>query len=212
MLGRWDKRIVDQESDVPCIIFFILFIDLGHSKLFILIFVNLEIYKKLNWNDFCKEFYKKLWKKPILGTSDGWSMSLLSQQPSEPAYYIKDCWISINQYLAMDDFQSLLKNVKKPTENQSMLSKYFGLKETCCSIFLKSWLGTNPNQPHMFRRACDYCFQCWIACHVENESVSPAPFLINTTVLFSLEWTHLWSIQLSTCLSSSSFFVKPKWH
>ena len=113
----------------------------------------------------------------------------------------------INWPLAMDDFQSLLKNVKKPTENQSMLSKCFGLKEMCCSIFLKSWIGTNPNQPHMFRRACDYCFQCWIACHVENESVSPAPFLINTTVLFSLEWTHLWSIQLSTCLSSSSFFL-----
>ena len=28
LLGRWDKRIVDQESDVPSIIFFILFIDL----------------------------------------------------------------------------------------------------------------------------------------------------------------------------------------
>ena len=35
LLGRWDKQIVDQESDVPSIIFFILFIDLGHSKLFI---------------------------------------------------------------------------------------------------------------------------------------------------------------------------------
>ena len=41
LLGRWDKRIVDQESDVPSIIFFILFIDLGHSKLFIFIFVIL---------------------------------------------------------------------------------------------------------------------------------------------------------------------------
>ena len=39
LLGRWDKRIVDQESDVPSIIFFILIIDLGHSKLFIFIFV-----------------------------------------------------------------------------------------------------------------------------------------------------------------------------
>ena len=33
------KRIIDQESDVPSIIFYILFIDLGHSKLFIFIFV-----------------------------------------------------------------------------------------------------------------------------------------------------------------------------
>ena len=41
LLGRWDKRIVDQESDVPNIIFFILFIDLGHSKLFIFISVIL---------------------------------------------------------------------------------------------------------------------------------------------------------------------------
>ena len=41
LLGRWDKRIVDQESDVPSIIFLILFIDLGHSKLFIIIFVIL---------------------------------------------------------------------------------------------------------------------------------------------------------------------------
>ena len=37
LLGRWDKQIIDQESDVPSIIFFILFIDLGHSKLFIFI-------------------------------------------------------------------------------------------------------------------------------------------------------------------------------
>ena len=41
LLGRWHKRIVDQESDVPSIISFILFIDLGHSKLFIFIFVIL---------------------------------------------------------------------------------------------------------------------------------------------------------------------------
>ena len=41
LLGRWDKRIVDQDSDVPSIIFHILFIDLGHSKLFIFIFVVL---------------------------------------------------------------------------------------------------------------------------------------------------------------------------
>ena len=41
LLGRWDKLIVDQESDVPNIIFFILFIDLGHSKLFMFFFVIL---------------------------------------------------------------------------------------------------------------------------------------------------------------------------
>ena len=36
-LGRWDKQIVDKESDVPCIIFFNTFH--RHSKLFIFIFV-----------------------------------------------------------------------------------------------------------------------------------------------------------------------------
>ena len=35
------KRIIDQESDVPSIFFYILFIDLGHSKLFIFIFLIL---------------------------------------------------------------------------------------------------------------------------------------------------------------------------
>jgi hypothetical protein len=39
LLGRWDKRIVEQECDVPSIISLILFIDLGHSKLFIFISV-----------------------------------------------------------------------------------------------------------------------------------------------------------------------------
>ena len=41
LCGRWDKRIVDQESDVRSIIFLILLIDLGHLKLFIFIFVIL---------------------------------------------------------------------------------------------------------------------------------------------------------------------------
>ena len=64
LLGGWDKRIVDQESDVPSIIFLILFIDLGISKLFFFIFVIL--YRKnwkMNWKGFWKEFCKILWKK-----------------------------------------------------------------------------------------------------------------------------------------------------
>ena len=40
-LGRWDERLIDQASDVPSIIIFKFLIDLGHSKLFIFIFVNL---------------------------------------------------------------------------------------------------------------------------------------------------------------------------
>ena len=38
--------------------------------------------KKINLNNFCKEFCKKLWKKIILGTSDTCSTSHLSQQTS----------------------------------------------------------------------------------------------------------------------------------
>ena len=36
-----------------------------------------------------------LWieNKIILGTSDAWSMSHLSQRPNDPAYYIEDCRI-----------------------------------------------------------------------------------------------------------------------
>ena len=47
-LGRWDKQIVDQESDVSSTIFSILFIDLGHSKLFVFTFVIFQENKKIN--------------------------------------------------------------------------------------------------------------------------------------------------------------------
>ena len=42
---------------------------------------------------FAKIFARNYEKRYILGTSDAWSMSLLSQRPSTPAYYIKDCRI-----------------------------------------------------------------------------------------------------------------------
>ena len=34
-------------------------------------------------------------KRIILGTSDTWSLSHSSQQPSDPAYYIEDCRIYV---------------------------------------------------------------------------------------------------------------------
>ena len=40
--------------------------------------------KKMNWKDFCKAFFKKLWKKIILGTSNAWLMSRSSNRPSDP--------------------------------------------------------------------------------------------------------------------------------
>ena len=43
---------------------------------------------------FTKNFPRNYEKKNIiLGTSDAWSTSHLSQQTSEPAYYIVDCRI-----------------------------------------------------------------------------------------------------------------------
>ena len=55
LLGQRDKWIVDQASDVPCGIFFRLFIDLVYSKLFNFIFVIFKRNeKKNNWKAFCK--------------------------------------------------------------------------------------------------------------------------------------------------------------
>ena len=59
LLGRWDKRLVDQESDIPTILLEFL-IDLRHSNLFIFIFVVL-LKKKINkLNGVFKEFCKIL--------------------------------------------------------------------------------------------------------------------------------------------------------
>ena len=73
--------------------FFIINIDLGHSKLLIFVFVKLQKNKKINWNDFCKELCKKLWKKNNMYLEHqklGWSVIC----PSNPAYDIEDCRIS----------------------------------------------------------------------------------------------------------------------
>ena len=66
-LGRQDKRLINQASDVPSIIFFLT------------ISYRLGALKALYFH------YKE-----ILGTSDAWLMSPLSRRPSEPAYYIED--------------------------------------------------------------------------------------------------------------------------
>ena len=82
LLGRWDKRIIDQESDVPSIFFFILFIDLGHSKLFILF---LQLYNKNKLKGFLQRILQEIMKKKIIGTSDAWLTICLSNPPSDPA-------------------------------------------------------------------------------------------------------------------------------
>ena len=75
LLGRWDKRIIDQESDVSSIIFFIIFIDLGHSKRlhskrFIFIFVILYKKRENKLKGFLQRSLQEIMKKIILGTSD----------------------------------------------------------------------------------------------------------------------------------------------
>ena len=46
----------------------------------------------MNWNNFCKEFYKKIWKKIILGTSDAWLTSHSSQGPSVLYWRLSDSY------------------------------------------------------------------------------------------------------------------------
>ena len=61
-LGRWDKWLINQASDVPSIIFFHNFLWIRALKT-LYFFYKKKKEKKKNWNDFCKEFCKKLWKK-----------------------------------------------------------------------------------------------------------------------------------------------------
>ena len=91
LLGRWDKRLINQASDVQSIIFF--------HKILQNILQNpfhFFLYKitKMKIN----RVYEKLWKK-IFGMSDASSMSCLSHRSSESAYYIADCWIYSDYFI-----------------------------------------------------------------------------------------------------------------
>ena len=74
---------MDQASDVPSIIFFII-----SYRLKTLYFLFCKFIKKKK-----KKIERNFEKKKILGTSDAWSMSRSSHRPREPAYYIEDCRI-----------------------------------------------------------------------------------------------------------------------
>ena len=63
------------------------------TQLFIFIFEICEKIKKIIETIFAKNFARNYGKKMILGTSDAWSTSHLSQQTSKPEYYILDCRI-----------------------------------------------------------------------------------------------------------------------
>ena len=68
--------------------FYIIFYRLGHSKLFIFFWIYEKIEKKIE-----KNFARNYEKRIILGTSDAWLTSHLSQQNCKPAYYTVDCQI-----------------------------------------------------------------------------------------------------------------------
>ena len=89
MLGRWDKRLVDEASDVPSIIFFIICYRLRALKTLYFYLCKIIKHKKKNGTIFAKNFARNHEKKIILGTSDAWLMSRSSQRPSDRAYYIE---------------------------------------------------------------------------------------------------------------------------
>ena len=79
-LGLWDKGIVNQVSDVPSIIFFMISFKILCKNPFNLFFYEIIKNKRKGWNDFCKEFFKKLWKK-----NNTWNIRRLVDESFVPA-------------------------------------------------------------------------------------------------------------------------------
>ena len=63
------------------------------KTLYFYFFKVIKKIKKLIERIFAKNFARNYEKKIILGTSDTWSMRQSFHRPSDPAYYIEDCWI-----------------------------------------------------------------------------------------------------------------------
>ena len=84
-LGRWVARMLGRkvagtnDSSTKSLMFQALFFfhNLGHSKLFIFMFVKL-----------LKGFFQRILQE-IMKKTGAWS----SHRPRDPAYYIEDCWI-----------------------------------------------------------------------------------------------------------------------
>ena len=85
-LGCWVDRLINQQWVAGS--------DLGHSKLFVFIFVKLW----KNWKDFCKEFCKKLWQK-----NNTWNIRRLVEE----SFFSTNQGISI-LYCRLSAFKSLL--------------------------------------------------------------------------------------------------------
>ena len=89
-LERRDKRLINQGSDVPRIIFFLLFlIDLGHSKLVTFIIKkNEKCVETIFEKDFARDCKKgNAWNIRCLVDE---SFVLWPSASSKPAYYIED--------------------------------------------------------------------------------------------------------------------------
>ena len=76
-----------------------------------------------------QKFCKKLWKKIILGTSDTWLMSHLSQRPSKPAYL----------YWRLPDFNSV------STQSSDWHPLVSGPPVAYCNLFASGGVGGSPH-------------------------------------------------------------------
>ena len=72
-------------------------------------------------------------KEIILGSSDAWSMSHLSQRPSEQVYYIEDCRI----LLAAPSLSQIFKASYRPDVKE--LSDLLMIPCECCLLLFFQW-------------------------------------------------------------------------
>ena len=128
----------------------------------------------------------------VLGKLDAWSTSHLSQQTSEPAYYIVDCWIS-----SISDIQV------------SMVSKYPHIR--------KKWYPPIPkyNAQKNLRFAPGGCRVSAAKIYVFNSSkiakISPSPSGLINNISSVVEFQRWWVLnsklfgQESTCHQEKTF-------
>ena len=134
MLERWNKRIVDQVSDVPCIIFFFHdFLQSSLQKSFQFIF--LFFYRIIKIKSFeCPKSIKSI-KKIILGTSRLLVDDLFVQSSKRPSVL----------YCRLTDFKTVnfAKKRRPPFFNGNwkvVKFRVFFLAECKCRL-CKCWLG-----------------------------------------------------------------------
>ena len=77
----------------------------------------------------------------ILRTLDAWSMSHLSHRPSEPAYYIVDCWIFTRLFNDQLIKVTLIKGIVQPLScylqsGTPIMSKDWLLKKLTMTVFV----------------------------------------------------------------------------